>query len=117
MPTTEQYQNLVSQAGPKGGINSKQQLAMFLAEIMWESDGLRAKREYACYLLYGHMLFLLFFILLLFVLLFYYFFITLFDLLLFDLFDILICKSLARHLQVVAAQTSNTDQIKINFVF
>jgi hypothetical protein len=49
LPTTEQYQNLVTQAGPKGGINSKQQLAMFLAEIMWESDGLRAKREYACY--------------------------------------------------------------------
>jgi len=48
-PSPAQYQNLVSQAGPKGGITSKQQLAMFLSEIMWESDGLRATREYYCY--------------------------------------------------------------------
>ena len=47
--STAQYQNLVSQAGPKGGITTKQQLAMFLSEIMWESDGLRAKREYYCH--------------------------------------------------------------------
>ena len=47
--STAQYQNLVSQAGPKGGITTKQQLAMFLSEIMWESDGLRATREYYCY--------------------------------------------------------------------
>ena len=48
-PSPAQYQNLVSQAGPKDGITSKQQLAMFLSEIMWESDGLRATREYYCY--------------------------------------------------------------------
>ena len=48
-PYLSQYQNLISQAGPQGGIYSKQQLAMFLAQIMWESDGLRATREYYCY--------------------------------------------------------------------
>ena len=48
-PYSSQYENLISQAGPQGGIYSKQQLAMFLAQIMWESDGLRATREYYCY--------------------------------------------------------------------
>jgi len=48
-PSSTQYTNLVSQAGPKGGIYSKLELAMFLAQIMWESDGLRAVREYYCY--------------------------------------------------------------------
>ena len=48
-PSPTQYTNLVTQAGPKGGIFSKLELAMFLAQIMWESDGLRAVREYYCY--------------------------------------------------------------------
>lgn len=48
-PTSTQYHNLVSQAGTKGNIYSKLELGMFLAQIMWESDGLRAKREYYCY--------------------------------------------------------------------
>lgn len=48
-PTSTQYQNLVSLAGPQGNIFSKLQLAMFLAQILWESDGLKATREYYCY--------------------------------------------------------------------
>ena len=48
-PSSIQYHNLVNQAGTKGQIYSKLELAMFLAQIMWESDGLRAKREYYCY--------------------------------------------------------------------
>ena len=43
------YQNLISQARPKGNINTKLHLAMFLTHAMWESDGLKAMREYACY--------------------------------------------------------------------
>ena len=48
-PSTTQYNNLVSQAGPKGNINSKIQLAIFLSQIMWESAGLTAMRELYCY--------------------------------------------------------------------
>ena len=48
-PSSIQYHNLVNQAGTKGQIYSKLELAMFLAQIAWESDGLRAKREYYCY--------------------------------------------------------------------
>ncbi|KAJ1741962.1 hypothetical protein LPJ78_003958 [Coemansia sp. RSA 989] len=33
---------------PKGGISSAREAAMFLANILWESDGLQAKQEYAC---------------------------------------------------------------------
>jgi hypothetical protein len=31
-----------------GGMRTKQELAMFLAQIIWESDFLRATAEYAC---------------------------------------------------------------------
>ena len=48
-PSSIQYYNLVNQAGSKGNIYSKLELAMFLSQIMWESDGLRAMREYNCY--------------------------------------------------------------------
>ncbi len=48
-PVSTQYKNLVSQISSKGGINTKLHLAMFLTHAMWESDGLRAMREYACY--------------------------------------------------------------------
>ncbi len=48
-PNSIQYYNLVNQAGSKGNIYSKLELAMFLSQIMWESDGLRAMREYYCY--------------------------------------------------------------------
>lgn len=47
-PTQDQYYSFVSQLTTQGGITSKREAAMFLAQIMWESDGLRAKREYAC---------------------------------------------------------------------
>ncbi|KAJ2135976.1 hypothetical protein IW136_004076, partial [Coemansia sp. RSA 678] len=33
---------------PKGDISSAREAAMFLANILWESDGLRAKEEYDC---------------------------------------------------------------------
>ncbi|KAJ2774464.1 hypothetical protein IWQ57_000811 [Coemansia nantahalensis] len=33
---------------PKGRISSGREAAMFLANILWESDGLRAKEEYDC---------------------------------------------------------------------
>ncbi|CAF0708848.1 unnamed protein product [Brachionus calyciflorus] len=44
----EKFHNLVSQAEMAGGITTKRELAMFLTQILWESDGLAAKREYAC---------------------------------------------------------------------
>ncbi|RNA42025.1 chitinase 4-like [Brachionus plicatilis] len=47
-PNEEKFHNLVSQAESAGGITSKKELAMFLAQILWESDGLQAKIEYAC---------------------------------------------------------------------
>lgn len=47
-PDEEKFHNLVSQAATAGGITSKRELAMFLSHILWESDGLRAKKEYAC---------------------------------------------------------------------
>ena len=48
VPTDEQYTYLVTQATAWGGITTKREMAMFLAQILWESDGLVAKREYAC---------------------------------------------------------------------
>jgi hypothetical protein len=48
-PNSIKYNNLVNQAGSKGNIYTKLELAMFLAQILWESDGLRAMREYLCY--------------------------------------------------------------------
>lgn len=47
-PSIEKYTNFVTQLGPKGGIYTKREAAMFLAEILWESDGLVATSEYAC---------------------------------------------------------------------
>jgi chitinase len=44
-PTHEQYLNFVSRAA-NGKISTKRELAMFLANILHESDGLRAKEEY-----------------------------------------------------------------------
>lgn len=45
LPTHDQYVAMVNNAGPAGGITSRQELAMFLAEIMWESGGLKYKAE------------------------------------------------------------------------
>ena len=42
------YTNLISIAEAFGGVKTKRELAMFLTQIMWESDGLCAKEEYAC---------------------------------------------------------------------
>jgi hypothetical protein len=47
-PSQEQYNNLCLGAQPKGNISTKQQLAMFLAQICWESIGLKEKRELIC---------------------------------------------------------------------
>lgn len=47
-PTEAQYKAFINNAGPKGGITSKTELAMFLAEILWESGGLIYKSEVAC---------------------------------------------------------------------
>ena len=48
LPSYDKYLALVSQAESKGGMATKQHIAMFLAQILWESDCLRAKDEYAC---------------------------------------------------------------------
>lgn len=47
-PTADQYNAFIKNAGPDGGITSKTELAMFMAEIMWESGGLYYKAELAC---------------------------------------------------------------------
>lgn len=47
-PDEEKFHNLIANAKSVGGITSKRELAMFLAQILWESDGLKAKVEYAC---------------------------------------------------------------------
>ena len=47
-PSREQYLNFVTQLEPQGGVTSKREAAMFLSQILWESDGLRARAEYAC---------------------------------------------------------------------
>lgn len=47
-PSQEQYNNFKNNAATIGRITSKQEQAMCLAQLLWESDGLRAKREYAC---------------------------------------------------------------------
>lgn len=44
-PTHDQFQAMVKNAGPNGGITSRQELAMFFAEIMHESGGLQYKKE------------------------------------------------------------------------
>ncbi|RWS11900.1 hypothetical protein B4U79_02455, partial [Dinothrombium tinctorium] len=48
VPKQEQYKSMVSQARSAGGIASKQELAMFLAQILHESGGLIYKKEIAC---------------------------------------------------------------------
>ena len=45
VPTHDQYVAMVKNAGPAGGITSRQELAMFFAEIMHESGGLLYKKE------------------------------------------------------------------------
>jgi len=47
-PTQKQYQNLVSGAGPEGGIFTKTQLAMFLANVLLETGGLTQISETGC---------------------------------------------------------------------
>lgn len=47
-PTAEQYKAFISKAGPRGGITSNTELAMFFAEVLWESVGLTAVSETAC---------------------------------------------------------------------
>lgn len=47
-PTDLQYQNLIAYARSYGNIASKQELAMFLANSLLETDGLIALQEYAC---------------------------------------------------------------------
>ena len=47
-PNTDQYNAFINNASSKGGITTKTELAMFLAEIMWESGGLYYKAELAC---------------------------------------------------------------------
>ncbi|ODM90353.1 Chitinase 4 [Orchesella cincta] len=48
VPSQEQYRNFNNYARQQGKISSKQESAMALAQILHESDGLRAKTEYAC---------------------------------------------------------------------
>src|SRR5579863_1774509 len=48
IPSQQQYNVFVQSAGPKGLITSRQEAAMAITHFMHESDGLRAKREYAC---------------------------------------------------------------------
>ncbi|OXA45312.1 Chitinase 4 [Folsomia candida] len=47
-PSQDQYNNFVKHAARWGRVTSKQESAMALAQFLHESDGLRAKREYAC---------------------------------------------------------------------
>lgn len=47
-PTQDQYNNFVKHAARWGRISTKEETAMALAQFLHESDGLRAKREYAC---------------------------------------------------------------------
>jgi len=46
-PSRAQYDSFI-QGIPRGSIATKQEAAMALTHFVWESDGLRAKREYAC---------------------------------------------------------------------
>ena len=47
-PSYEKYHNFVTQLKSQGNIDTKREAAMFLSQILWESDGLRARSEYAC---------------------------------------------------------------------
>jgi len=46
--SARKYNYIVNLASKAGNITTKRELAMFLAQILWESDGLKAVREYAC---------------------------------------------------------------------
>lgn len=48
LPKFEKYINFASQLESQGNIKTKREAAMFLAQILWESDGLKATKEYAC---------------------------------------------------------------------
>ena len=48
VPTREQYENCMDGAVSQGGIVSKRELAMFLAQIIHESGGLQFKMEQRC---------------------------------------------------------------------
>lgn len=47
-PSQAQYDSFIKYHGSAGGISTKRELAMFLAEIIWESGGLQYKAELAC---------------------------------------------------------------------
>ncbi|KAI9505293.1 hypothetical protein GGI26_000176 [Coemansia sp. RSA 1358] len=47
-PTSAQCNAFLKGMKSQGGIASAREAAMFLANILWESDGLRAKQEYDC---------------------------------------------------------------------
>ncbi|KAJ1958956.1 hypothetical protein GGI12_004594 [Dipsacomyces acuminosporus] len=47
-PSAAQCSSFLKGMKPAGSISSGREAAMFLANILWESDGLRAKEEYAC---------------------------------------------------------------------
>jgi len=42
-PTREQYETITRMASTAGNITSKHELAMFLAQVLWESAGLQVK--------------------------------------------------------------------------
>src|SRR5258708_316378 len=47
-PRADQYNAFNNNIQKAGGINTKLEAAMFLAEILWESGGLRYKKELVC---------------------------------------------------------------------
>jgi predicted chitinase len=47
-PGPAKYKAFVKVAAKEGNIKCKRELAMFLTQVLWESDGLRAKVEYKC---------------------------------------------------------------------
>ena len=47
-PSEQQYKSFSSQMVSKGGIHTKREAAMFLAQVIHESGGLRFKSELAC---------------------------------------------------------------------
>ena len=48
IPLQNKYENFVKNAEESGGITTKRELAMFLAQIIWESAGLQYVEEIAC---------------------------------------------------------------------
>jgi predicted chitinase len=48
VPSYQKYQNFIKNAQPLGNIRSKRELAMFLAQIIWESGGLQYLEEIDC---------------------------------------------------------------------